>query len=52
MQRSEDLQLVGPCVHSVDRVLFLGDGVRLTQAELEHYADAGVRVFLAAYAGS
>jgi TetR/AcrR family transcriptional repressor of mexJK operon len=32
-----------------NRVLFLGDGERFTEAELEHYADAGVQTFLAAH---
>jgi TetR/AcrR family transcriptional repressor of mexJK operon len=33
----------------VNRVMFGGDDIRFTPAELDHYADAGLRVFLAAY---
>src|SRR5262245_8245532 len=32
-----------------NRVLFRGDSERFTQAELEHYADTGVQIFLAGY---
>ncbi|MFJ2838022.1 TetR/AcrR family transcriptional regulator [Nocardia sp. NPDC087230] len=33
----------------VNKVMFCGDDTRFTDAELDHYADAGVEVFLAAY---
>lgn len=33
----------------VNRVMFCGDDTRFTPAELDHYADAAVRVFSAAY---
>ncbi|MFI8977346.1 TetR/AcrR family transcriptional regulator [Nocardia asteroides] len=33
----------------VNKVMFCGDDLRFTDAELDHYADAGVEVFLAAY---
>lgn len=33
----------------LNRAMFQGDDVTFTQAELERYADEGVRVFLAAY---
>ncbi|MFC4123653.1 TetR/AcrR family transcriptional regulator [Nocardia rhizosphaerae] len=33
----------------VNKVMFCGDDTTFTDAELDHYADAGVEVFLAAY---
>jgi TetR/AcrR family transcriptional repressor of mexJK operon len=33
----------------LDRAMFHGDDVPFTKAQLEHFADEGVRVFLAAY---
>lgn len=33
----------------VNKVMFCGDDVRFSDEELDHYADAAVRVFLAAY---
>lgn len=33
----------------VNRVMFCGDDEQLTEAEIDRYADAGVRAFLAAY---
>ncbi|MEV4219243.1 TetR/AcrR family transcriptional regulator [Nonomuraea sp. NPDC049725] len=33
----------------VNKVMFCGDDVAFTEAELDHYADSAVRVFLAAY---
>jgi len=33
----------------LNQVMLCGDDERFTAAELEHFADTGVRVFLAAY---